>query len=331
MGFPVTMGRIALSTLALMLVAFGAHVRADGTIERSHYVSNSFNVLAYNVFMRPEYAFSNDQAERAALLPGKLRGFDVLVFSEAFDNSIRNALLTGLAAEYPYRTRVLGSDGGIEQDGGVILVSRWPIAAEAQRAYAGVCIGDVSDCLADKGVLYARVVKHGQSYHVFASHTQAGDSPERRAVRLRQLGIVKAFIDSRAIPDSEPVFIAGDLNVDKYDAGEYAAMLRILDAWHPVPFGYRYTVDPTLNRLNPHADRRLYLDYVLVSNRHLQPIEAIIETLMPRSTTPFKSCLDPLKGGCTRSEHSYDLSDHFAVFGHFMFPSPAATLAATGN
>ena len=42
----------------------------------------------------------------------------------------------------------------------------------------------------------------------------------------------------------------------KYDAGEYAAMLRILDAWHPVPFGYRYSVDPTLNRLNPHADRK---------------------------------------------------------------------------
>jgi len=326
-----TICRAALGALTLTLMTFSASLPADGIIERSHYVSNSFNVLAYNVFMRPEHAFSNDQAERAVELPAKLRGFDVIVLSEAFDNSIRSQLLAGLAAEYPYRTKVLGADAGIEQDGGVIIVSRWPIAAQAQRAYADVCIGDTSDCLADKGVLYARVVKHGQSHHIFASHTQAGNSPERRQTRLRQFGIIKAFIDGRAIPDSEAVFIAGDLNVDKYDAGEYAAMLRILDAWYPVPFGHRYTVDPLLNRLNPHADRRLYLDYVLVSNRHLQPIEAIIETLMPRAARLFRSCLDPLKGGCTKSEHSHHLSDHFAVFGHFMFPSPAATIAATGN
>jgi endonuclease/exonuclease/phosphatase family metal-dependent hydrolase len=326
-----TIYRIALSALTFALMTFSASAPADGIVERSHYVSNSFNMLAYNVFLRPEHAFSNDQAERVGVLPAKLRGFDVIAFSEAFDNSIRSRLLAGLAAEYPYRTKVLGADAGIEQDGGVVIVSRWPITVQAQRAYGDTCIGDTSDCLADKGVLYAKVVKHGQSYHIFASHTQAGDSRERREARLRQLGIIKAFIDSRAIPDSEAVFIAGDLNVDKYDAGEYTAMLRILDAWYPLPFGHRYTVDPILNRLNPHADRLLYLDYVLVSNRHLQPIEAIIETLMPSASRLFKSCLDPFKGGCTKFERSHYLSDHFAVFGHFMFPSPAATLAATGN
>jgi endonuclease/exonuclease/phosphatase family metal-dependent hydrolase len=300
-----------LCALALLLVIMKAASGSDGIIERSHYLANSFNVLAYNIYMRPAGLFADDQADRAAALPSKLRGFDVIVFSEAFDNKVRNQLLAGLSGEYPYRTRILGADGLITQDGGVIIVSRWPITVEAHRLFGEVCAG--GDCWADKGVLYACFEKHGQSYHVFASHTQSGRLPWQRRARMRQLGIIKSFIDDRGLSGTEPVFIAGDLNVDKYDAGEYPAMLRILDAWYPQPLGHPYTVDRTVNQ---RAGYRLYLDYVLVSNRHLQPANAIIETLIPRSQIPL--------------EGDSDLSDHFPVFGHFMFPSPSAsaTIAA---
>jgi endonuclease/exonuclease/phosphatase family metal-dependent hydrolase len=131
---------------------------------------------------------------------------------------------------------------------------------------------------------------------------------------MRQLGVIKSFIDDLGLPGAEPVFIAGDLNVDKYDTGEYAAMLRVLDAWHPRPLGHSYTVDASVNR---RAGYRLYLDYVLVSNRHLQPVNAVIETLIPRSPR--------LLGD------DYDLSDHFPVFGHFVFPSFAPDIAAVGG
>jgi hypothetical protein len=42
-------------------------------------------VLAYNIYMRPEYIFPDDQSDRGEALPSKLRGFDAIVFSEAFD------------------------------------------------------------------------------------------------------------------------------------------------------------------------------------------------------------------------------------------------------
>jgi endonuclease/exonuclease/phosphatase family metal-dependent hydrolase len=300
--------------LALSLGAAGAGAAEEGIVERSYYLTNSFNVLAYNIYMRPTSLFYNDQSDRGAVLPSKLRGFDVIVFSEAFDDAVRDQILADLQGEYPYRTKILGSDRVFEQDGGVIIVSRWPITAQAERLFGDICTGDFSDCLADKGVLYARIEKHGRTHHVFASHTQAGDSSDRRQTRMRQFGVIKDFIDSRRLSDTEPVFIAGDLNVDKYDSGEFDEMLRILDAWYPRPFGHPYTVDSIINR---RAGGLSYLDYVLVSNRHLQPISAIIETLIPRSPTPF--------GG------DYDLSDHFPVFGHFMFPSPAATMAAIGD
>jgi endonuclease/exonuclease/phosphatase family metal-dependent hydrolase len=304
--------RVMISALALLLGAAGVAVAQEGIIERSYYLSNSFNLLAYNIYMRPEYLFPDDQSDRGAALPSKLRGFDAIVFSEAFDNSVRDQILSDLQLEYPYRTKILGSDGVIGQDGGVIIISRWPITAQGERLYGSVCT--LEDCLSQKGVLYARIEKHGRTHHIFASHTQAGDSDDRRQTRRQQFGIIRDFIDSRRPPDTEPVFIAGDLNVDKYDAGEFGAMLSILDAWYPRPFGHPYTVDSTVNQ---RSGGRSYLDYVLMSNRHLQPINAIIETLIPRSPT--------LIGG------SYHLSDHFPVFGHFMFPSPAVTMAATGD
>ncbi|HET7060696.1 MAG TPA: sphingomyelin phosphodiesterase [Nitrosospira sp.] len=292
-----------LRMLALLLVIIRTAFASDGVIERSHYLLNSFNVLSYNIYMRPASLFADAQAERGAVLPSKLRGFDVIVFSEAFDNKVRDQLLADLAEEYPFRTSILGGDHGFVQDGGVIVVSRWPITAETQRLFGDVCVG--GDCWADKGVLYARFEKHAQTYHVFASHAQAGREMGQRQTRMQQLGIIKSFVDDIGPSGTEPVFIAGDLNVDKYDAVEYAAMLRILDAWHPKPSGHPYTVDSAINKW---AGYRLYLDYVLVSNRHLQPLDAIIETLIPRSRT--------LWGG------GYDLSDHFPVFGHFLFSSP---------
>jgi endonuclease/exonuclease/phosphatase family metal-dependent hydrolase len=301
-----------LRALALLLVVTNTAFASDGLIERSHYLANSFNVLAYNIYMRPSGLFADDQAERGAVLPSKLRGFDVIVFSEAFDNKVRNRLLADLNAEYPYRTEILGEDGRITQDGGVIIVSCWPIIGEAQRLYGDVCVG--GDCWADKGVLYARLEKHGKPYHVFASHAQAGRNMWQRRTRMRQLGIIKSFIDDLGLSDTEPVFIAGDLNVDKYDAGEYASMLHVLDAWSPRPLGHPYTVDSSVNR---RAGYRLYLDYVLVSNRHLQPVNAIIETLIPHSPRPLGD--------------DYDLSDHFPVFGHFVFASFAPDIAAVGT
>jgi hypothetical protein len=101
---------------------------------------------------------------------------------------------------------------------------------------------------------------------------------------MRQLGMIKSFIDDRGLSGTEPVFIAGDLNVDKYDEDEYAAMLCILDAWYPQSLGHPYTVDSTING---RAGYRLYLDYVLVSNRHLQPVDATVEALI----SPFSHTL----------------------------------------
>lgn len=55
-------------------------------------------------------------------------------------------------------------------------MSKWPILREAQHVYRNAC--HYSDCLAAKGVKYARVLKtvNGTSkiFNVFATHMQVG-------------------------------------------------------------------------------------------------------------------------------------------------------------
>ncbi len=273
---------------------------------------DTLNVLAYNIYMRPTSLFKNGQMIRAGLLPRELRGYDAVIFSEAFDDDVRARLLSGLRADYPYATRILGTDRGLEQDGGVIIVSRYPIEAQDQRRFGSVCGG--SDCRSDKGVLYARINKQGRPYHLFGSHTQAWPTSESARIRRQQFEIIKTFIDSKRIPVQEAVIIGGDLNVDKIRyLSEYQEMLRILNAEHPRQTGHRYSYDPQTNRLAEQGKPSEYLDYVLYSKAHRRPNQSFNEVRMFRSDEEWKEYA---------WEYAlWDLSDHYAVYGRLEFPA----------
>lgn len=135
-----------------------------GATLQDEWHASHLNVLSYNVYMRPTSLFANGQMIRAGLIPDQIPGYDVVVFQEAFDDDTRAQLLRGMTAKgYPYHTDILGTDRGTEQDGGVIIVSRWPIVLQKQRLFGDVCSD--WDCSADKGVLYAKIdkqIKPGQ-------------------------------------------------------------------------------------------------------------------------------------------------------------------------
>jgi sphingomyelin phosphodiesterase len=265
----------------------------------------TLEVLSYNIYMRPRFLFFDGQEVRASLLPNKIQGYDVIIFQEAFDDHVRNNLLNRLNNEYPYQTKILGSDQGIRQDGGVIIVSKWPIAAQAQRLFGDVCAAE--DCLADKGVLYAQINKQGQIYHLFGTHIQSGRNKE--TIREQQFHIIKSFIDSKQIPENEPVIVGGDFNVNRFSQSTYESMITILDVTHPSSKGLRYTSDGKINDLKG-RNTRTYLDYIFYSNNHLRPAEAFNEVRLIRADKEWK--------GITKTSHQ-DLSDHYPVYGYFEF------------
>jgi endonuclease/exonuclease/phosphatase family metal-dependent hydrolase len=269
----------------------------------------TLDVLTCNVFMPPIVA--PDMAERAAQLSKPLKGHDVVLLQEAYSDGARETLLAGLAHDYPYQSRVLGRDSGFRQDGGVAIVSRWPIEREFQLPFGALCGG--SDCLADKGVLYARINKAGRRAHVFATHLQSGGG--NGAIRKKQLQRLRNLIDAMRLPANEPVLIGGDLNVDRLGdtSGGFAMLARVLDARHPdAPSNepHRPTFDPAHNTLASGGKRAKYLDYVLYSERHLRPFMA------------FNRVRELAAAG-------ESLSDHFAVHGRFVFETPAPKTRAS--
>ena len=279
----------------------------------------SFNLLTYNIAMLPKFVPGGfgGEADRAPLIPAKLRGYDAIIFNEAFHGSIRDNLLDALRSEYPFQTQVVGLNSPwTEGDGGVVIVSRHPIDPPGrnvpERLFGNACHGHVdpltildltddygADCNAAKGVLYAKIVKDGRNYHVFATHLDSGGHAGDRAARQQQFRIVREFIDSMGIPVDEPVLIGGDLNVQMGDADEYATMLRVLNAAHPRLESSLVT--PVRTTLGGS-----FLDYILFSNTHLRPRTSYNQVRRIRSDSPWK-------------EGVSDLSDHHAVFGRFDF------------
>ena len=260
------------------------------------------DVLTFNAALLPEIAASTEQATRAARMAPHLVGYDVLVLQELFVNRWRRAVLAELAASYPYRGDLVGRDGARDlpwrQDGGVVILSRWPIVRQAVLTFDGVCSG--SDCLADKGVAYAAVRKGARTYHVFSTHAQSVYGRDPSHVRAAQFALLRAFVAALDIPRHEPVIVAGDLNVDAYTP-ELADMLRVLGAaWPPRVGDGRFTWDPASNAWAYGEPE--WLDYVLWLTDHAKPVSAWNEALLLR-------------------DGDLDLSDHHAVWGRIVMPA----------
>lgn len=278
-------------------------------------------VLASNVMLLPELIGGVANATRAGMLTNAsyLNGYDVVVLSEMFDNGPSNTVKTGLSDRYPHQTPVLGrSTSGWDdtqgrfswltpEDGGVTILSKWPIQRKVQHIYTRGC---GADYLANKGFVYAVLSVNGQKVHVVGSHAQAEDSlcfGNAAAVRATQFAELNAFLDAQDIPTSEQVIIAGDLNVVKASP-EYAEMLALTGTVAPTRWaGAPYSFDAATNSV---AASRYpgypgeTLDYVLYRRGHARPAVRTNTVLTPKSP-PWES------GGKTYS----DYSDHYPVAG----------------
>ncbi|CAI5713879.1 unnamed protein product [Peronospora effusa] len=220
----------------------------------------SFEVLQYNVFDRPAEVSKDGQRERLERIPESLgrisKTIDVVTFAEADIRTERNEMLAQFQkVGFAYSTTILHDPDPFTSllNGGVVILSKWPIIREAQHVYRNAC--HYSDCLAAKGVKYARLLKTVNGSHkifnVFATHMQAWSTPEGRADRIQQAKQMRQFIDAIGIPHHEPLIFAGDFNVDNHTfGGEVAYLMKLLQAHEPRQIGKQiFTSDPHTNVL----------------------------------------------------------------------------------
>lgn len=111
-------------------------------------------------------------------------------------------------------------------DGGVMIVSRYPVLASRTMEFASASGGDM---FAAKGPCYLRVQHPNPSVgiiHVFSMHLQAsenfrhkdGATEAEKSIRKAQVAELLAFIDEcvGSDPATETVLLAGDWNIDAH-------------------------------------------------------------------------------------------------------------------
>ncbi|WP_406457067.1 sphingomyelin phosphodiesterase [Streptomyces sp. NBC_00876] len=285
----------------------------------------ALRVLTYNTFLMSTSLYPNwGQAHRAAEIPKAafFRGNDVVVLQEAFDNSASDALTSNASGQYPYHTPVVGrskdgwdATGGAysattPEDGGVTVLSKWPIVRQEQHIYKDAC---GSDWWSNKGFAYAELNVNGARVHIVGTHTQSTDpgcgAGEAASIRGRQFRQIDAFLDAKNIPASEQVIVAGDLNVDSRSP-EYASMLADGGlSGADARTGYPYSFDTQANSIASDRypdDPREDLDHVLHRTGHTRPAGWTNEVVKEEST--------PWTVSSWGTDYTYtNLSDHYPV------------------
>ncbi|MFJ9339753.1 sphingomyelin phosphodiesterase [Streptomyces sp. NPDC101733] len=285
------------------------------------------SVLSYNTFLMSKNLYPNwGQDHRASAIPQAsfFQGHDVVVLQEAFDNGASDALKANAASQYPYQTPVVGrgksgwdATGGsysstTPEDGGVVVLSKWPIVRKEQVVYKDAC---GADWWSNKGFAYVVLDVNGVKVHVVGTHAQSTDSGcgtgEAADMRARQFKAIDAFLDAKNIPAAEQVIVAGDMNVDSRTP-EYASMLANADlAGADTRTGHPYSFDTALNSIAKYrypTDPREDLDYVLYRKGNARPANWNNNVVKEQSA--------PWTVSSWGTSYTYDnLSDHYPLIG----------------
>ena len=240
-------------------------MRAPKTEESMEFIS-----MQYNIFGRP-YTVSHDgQRERIKAIPGAIKRMviskvgapDVISFCELDNEDDRQGMLAQFRSiGYPHATEILAGSivKGSLINGGVVIVSRWPIVKQDQMVYHGACT--FADCLAAKGVVYVRIIKEGKkAFNIFATHMQAWPQDKSRGrsdparIRKQQAKMMANFVKLQQVPAKEPVIFQGDFNTDMVlFPNEVLELIDTLSAHKPnlttKNWGQRFSSDPTSNIL----------------------------------------------------------------------------------
>ncbi|MFH8617563.1 sphingomyelin phosphodiesterase [Streptomyces sp. NPDC017979] len=315
----------------------------------------SLRIVNYNTMLLTQFItlqgddFRNQERVTKILAAQFLKDNDIVVLEELFNIAPSVALLNGLHdLGYTHQTRVVGatvwhdqksfvpwdaqhhtSTGTEPENGGVAVVSRYPITRAEEFVYRDGCGADHE---AAKGFAYVRVDKAGRSFHLVATHTQSTDTgcggPEdyrakSAAIRLRQFTQMDAFLTdlehSGRIPSGEPLILTGDFNVDRHDTTEYPGVLDTLRAragTHSGPDCSFDTAHNTLARLRYPGDPAEDLDHALQRTGH-PPLDDWAVTVVTPATTSYTVTHDHHDTTVT------DLSDHYPITATGTLATPA--------
>jgi endonuclease/exonuclease/phosphatase family metal-dependent hydrolase len=210
-------------------------------------------IFQQNMALLPDFRLSNgeelyrgrERDKALARLITFLEHFrpDLVGLSEMWDLDQRREIGQAFANLYPHRLEGPGRAGDQSLDGGLLLLSRYPIPSHHTLVYQH-CLGE--DCLTQKGAIQARIYlpKPAPNLDLFLTHLQnpnplfhlpsRGSGVSGRDKVQAQLEELNNFIIEIRDPRI-PALLLGDLNSDGRIQGEYDPLLtrlgRPVDLW----------------------------------------------------------------------------------------------------
>jgi endonuclease/exonuclease/phosphatase family metal-dependent hydrolase len=185
--------------------------------------------LTYNIFLRPPPIKNNEndwKDERLEDFCKELYNYDIICFQEIFGTlNSRKQILIRAATKTGYFFYIDTSSPSFLSkyliDGGLLMLSRFPIVSYSFHPFQ---YGVISDSLAEKGVLYAKILVKDCYLHLFTSHLQAsyfncGEfhfrvSCETRMSQIKQINTFMAGVLSQEYSKKDRIILCGDFNVD---------------------------------------------------------------------------------------------------------------------
>lgn len=185
------------------------------------------DILSYNVFLRPNPVSWGDAnacraREIADALVERAKSLDLVALNESFQETTVHRLVEKLGDHFPYRALQKPEGGWLQINGGISLLSKYPIRKLYSKTFDN-CAFD--DCLASKGFVHA-VIELSESFqfNVLATHLDAGNSSWDLETRRAQLETIREYLNGRKDLRDWPTIVLGDLNVDgiRGSVGRYA-------------------------------------------------------------------------------------------------------------
>lgn len=172
--------------------------------------------------------------------------FDVVGLCEMFVNDERAEVFHALSELFPHRLQ--GPDEhDLEEDGGLLLLSRHPIVASSATIYRQATN---EDALANKGCLHAQIQKGNTRYDVFVTHLQSQDSggfPRTVSQSRHLFSFVEAERDLH-----HPTLVMGDFNLNGLNPEQLAIVQGNLPGYEDLWLYHRL---PARNRRGITSDK----------------------------------------------------------------------------
>lgn len=297
--------------------------------------NKSLVIMSYNVFCRDSLLFKDAQDDRAKLIPEAInkysKSIDCVIIQEIFDESAEKILDKEMKKyNFKYKSQKIAAEvftkcfcltKRIIEDGGVKIYSKYPIIFDSYITFNN---GIGEDKLAGKGVVYAKINKNDNIYHIFGTHLQASGGKKGLEIRYNQMKQIRIYVESFDIPEEEVVILGGDLNLNSLSKKKILKKAEKISNFKNIPLDMD-TFIPEINEMQKRHlsenQKQNLLDHILIHNDHLQPsamktnfveLKSKKQFLIPKPKGKWK-CFGLLNKLSKYSKEKYpmhSLSDH---------------------